>query len=138
MLRCFGQGRLGGKEINSLSFDGLFAETCCDKEGDPRAADKSAGCCRRIEDIDVYPIKGSLFFGVFSQLTGMHVFLQMSHGPAGLVFVSGRAFLLLVRGLLSLIDRFLGRGNPLPDKTQTKLFELVFKLYFFGIRDNGI
>ena len=124
------QWRLGGEEYDGPALYRLFAHAGGDKEGGVLTFDKSAGCGGRINSIGIYGMQRGKLLYLLSQLPGMHVFLQMTHGPGGFIFVACRAFLFLVSSLLRLFDGLLCRGYPVPDEGQGGLFQFGLEKYF--------
>ena len=128
-----------------MTVDGLPAQAGGDKEasvfcayagavgGQRGAANKGAGHDGGAERVGSHLLEGGIFAGIFGLLAGEHVFLQMAHGAARLVFVAGRAFFFIIGGFLCQVDLLAGGFNALCDDLQAKLFERGFQRELLGI-----
>jgi len=75
------------------------------------------------EDIGADPEEGGVFAFMFGLLAGVHFFLEVAHGAACLVLVTGGAFFFLVGGFLCLAGGQPGGCNAPGDEVETELFE---------------
>jgi hypothetical protein len=118
ILQEFSQWRLWGKKKDRLALHDLFTEARRDEKSDGAALKKSARLSHHAGRFDIYGVERGLFLYMFRHLAGKHVLLEVTHGPARFIFITGRAFFFLVGSLLNLVDGILSSGYPGADEVQ--------------------